>query len=244
MPPEDELPGPPVSEEAEGGQSLLLADGLVLVLALLLPLALPLLGEADWLPGGQSAAALVPPALLLGELVVSDELVLGELVPGELVLGELVADELVLGEAAPDEPEYEPLDDCAIAPAERASRALAVAAASRLSFMRVTPSGKASIEMRGWDRAQASIAHPPFRASDVPATCGKLSRCGAQCSRRGSSSDASSACSWPRSAGFTRWWSNPASRARRRSCSWPQPVRATIAGGRSSACARMRRATS
>ena len=37
----------------------------------------------------------------------------------------------------------------------------------------------------------------------------------------------------PRSAGLTRWWSNPASRARSRSVSWPQPVNATRTGWRS-----------
>jgi hypothetical protein len=125
VPPEDELPGP-LSDEAAGGQSLLLAD-------VLLPLGLPVLGDADWLPGGQSAATLEPEAaLLLGELL-SEELVLGELVLGEVVLGELVSEELVLGELVLGELEY-PLD-CAIAPAENASSALAVAAASNLSFI-------------------------------------------------------------------------------------------------------------
>lgn len=107
-PPADELEGPPLSEEAAGGQSLLIDE---------LP-ALPLLGDSDLLPGGQSAAALE------------------ELLPGAplVALDELLSDELVLGELAPGELEYEPFD-CAKAPQDSASNAPAVAAASKLSFI-------------------------------------------------------------------------------------------------------------
>ncbi len=163
VPPEDALPGPPVSEEVPGGQSLLLIEEEE---EDELPLELPLLGEVDSLPGGQFEAAVEPEALLLGELV-SDELGLGELLSDELVLGELVLGEL----------EYEPLD-CAIAPAENASSALAVAAASNLSFMRGTPfQGMHRLRcvvgiVRNLDRARRGS-----RASDVPVTCANLSRC-------------------------------------------------------------------
>ena len=46
------------------------------------------------------------------------------------------------------------------------------------------------------------------------------------------------------STGFTRCMSNPASRERRRSTSWPQPVSATSTAPRPQLSARMRRATS
>jgi hypothetical protein len=71
VPPADELPGPPVSEDAFGGQSLLLADAPVEGLVDALPPALPLLGAADWLPGGQSAAL----EAALGELAVAGSVV-------------------------------------------------------------------------------------------------------------------------------------------------------------------------
>ena len=44
------------------------------------------------------------------------------------------------------------------------------------------------------------------------------------------------------STGLTRWWSNPASCERRRSSSWPQPVRATSITLLPHGCSRMRRA--
>jgi len=140
VPLDDESPEAPLDDEslelplgeeppapaADGGQSALAVEELPVPLLLVL-------GEAAWLPGGQSAAELEPPA--------AD----GELLDGEL-LEELLdppaapeSEELVLGELELGELEYEPLEDCARAPAESASSALAVAAASKLSFMLETP---------------------------------------------------------------------------------------------------------
>jgi hypothetical protein len=111
-PADEPLPAePPASDEPAGGQSPLIAE---------LPLELVELEELA-LPGGQFAAE---PPLLLGELLL-----------GELVLGEVVAEESE-GELV-EEPEGELIEplDCAAAADESASSALAVAAASRLSFM-------------------------------------------------------------------------------------------------------------
>ena len=116
---------PPASDEPAGGQSPLIAE---------LPLEGVELAELP-VPGGQFADE--PPAAPLPSdpLAPLDELLLGELVLGELVLGEVVADESE-GELD-EEPEGELIEplDCASAADESASSALAVAAASRLSFM-------------------------------------------------------------------------------------------------------------
>jgi hypothetical protein len=109
-PADEPLPAePPASDEPAGGQSPLIAELPLEVL----PEPLP-----EVLPGGQFADE--PPAAPL---------------LGELVLGEVVADESE-GELD-EEPEGELIEplDCASAADESASSALAVAAASRLSFM-------------------------------------------------------------------------------------------------------------
>jgi hypothetical protein len=105
----------PESDEPAGWQSPVIAE-------------LPLEVAGRLLPGGQSAEELLPEAPLPSDpLAPLEELSLGELVLGELVLGEVVADE-------PEGELIEPLD-CANAADESASSALAVAAASKLSFI-------------------------------------------------------------------------------------------------------------
>jgi hypothetical protein len=111
-------------------------------------------------PGGQLAEDLLSEALLPMEppLTEEDDPVLGDVALGEVVLGEVVADEPEAGEL-----EYDPLD-CANAPEQSASRALAVAAASRLSFIRWTPFRNFS-----WACAPAFCsAHVALRARAVP----------------------------------------------------------------------------
>ena len=120
-------------------------------------------------PGGQ--LALLPPGVVAP----------AELLPGELALGEL---------------EYDPLD-CAIAPAENASSALAVAAASILSFIRDAPF------------KAVGIAHDRCGSRTPFCACKRHSRDLLEpydaLESEGASSEASRTCSAPRSAGFTRW---------------------------------------
>jgi hypothetical protein len=136
----------PESDEPPGGQSPLIAE---------LPLEGVELVEL-LAPGGQFADELLPEAPLAP---------LDESPLGEVVLGEVVADESA-GELV-DEPEGELMEplDCAAAADESASSALAVAAASKLSFMGRTPSGRC-----GWNGTQRSrIARVLSRARPVPA---------------------------------------------------------------------------
>src|SRR5206468_2910281 len=58
------------------------------------------------------------------------------------------------------------------------------------------------------------------------------------------SDEAKRTCRSAGSTGLVRWWSKPASVARRLSSSWPQPVIATNTISRPHGCSRMWRATS
>jgi len=106
---------PPESADPAGWQSPVIAE-------------LPLEVAELLLPGGQLADELPAAPLPRDPLAPVDELELGELLLGELLLDEGVADE------SEGELVDEPLD-CASAADESASSALAVAAASKLSFM-------------------------------------------------------------------------------------------------------------